>query len=140
MTRMMMALWAALALGFMSSTAHAQDDWPNMTGVWSGTSESVVIGDTLHHEPGDMPHLSSLTFTFTIEGQDGRRFWGMLSSPHDTEPVVGVIANDRHTLYFADSDGYGFVELVSDDVMDVCYVHATESSQVAACITHTRQP
>ena len=140
MTRMMMAVWAVLVAGSMSSTAQAQDDWPDLTGVWSGTSESVVIGDTLHHEPGDMPHLSEKAFTFTVEGQDGRRFWGTLSSADDSEPVVGVIASNRHTLYFADSDGFGFVELVSDDELDWCYVHATESSQVAACVTHTRQP
>lgn len=140
MTRMMVALWAVLVLGGVSASVQAQDAWPDLTGVWSGTSEAVVIGDTLHHEAGDLPHLSSVAFTLTIEGQDGRRFWGTLSSPDDSEPVIGVIRNDRRTVYFTDRDGYGFLELVSEDVIDVCYVHATEGSQVAACITYNRQP
>ncbi len=140
MSRMVMAVWAALVLGGMSSATQAQEDWPDLTGDWSGESEAVVIGDTLHHEAGDMPHLSSVMFTLAIEGQDGRRFWGTISSGEDSEPLIGVIRNDRRTIHFTDSDGYGFLELVAEDVIEHCYVHANPGSQVASCITLARQP
>ncbi len=124
----------------LSPVAGADEAWPDLTGVWTGTSESVVRGDPLHHEGGEAPHLSGLAFTLTIEGQSGRRFWGVLASPHDSEAVVGVIANDRRSLYFVDHDGYGIDVLVDENTIDHCYLQAGTEVQVAACVTFTRQP
>jgi len=132
-------LFLAAGLG-LSQSAGADDAWPDLTGVWTGTSESVVRGDPLHHEGGEAPHLSEVAFTLTIEGQDGRRFWGALDSPNDSESVVGVIANDRHALYFVDLDGYGVDVLVDENTIDHCYLQAGTEVQVAACVTFTRQP
>jgi hypothetical protein len=132
------AALAVFALSCGSITTYTVDDWPELTGVWTGTSESVVIGDLLHHQSGETPSLSMVAFTIVIEGQDGRRFWGTAASTNDTEIIVGVVANDRHTLHFADSDGHATIQLVSSDVMDLCYLHATADGQVAACTTLSR--
>ncbi|MBT6204819.1 MAG: hypothetical protein P8Q36_06190 [Alphaproteobacteria bacterium] len=138
MPRIMVAAMAAFALSCVSVSANAGDEWPELIGVWTGTTEAVVIGDPLHHQPGEMPHLSMVALTITIEGQDGRRFWGTIASPDHTENLVGVIANDLHTLYFADSDGYAAIQLIRSDVMDQCYLHATADTQDAGCTTFLR--
>jgi len=130
-------LAASLAL---APAASAGDAWPDLTGVWTGISESVVRGDPLHHDAGEAPRLAEVALTVTIEGQDGRRFWGAVNSPNASEPSVGVIANDRHTLYFVDLDGYGVASLVDENTIDFCYLQAGTDAQVAACITFTRQP
>jgi len=132
-------LFLTASLG-LSQSAGADEAWPDLTGVWTGTSESVVRGDPLLHEGGEAPHLSEVAFTLTIEGQDGRRFWGALVSPNDSEPVVGVIANDRHAIYLVDLDGYAIDALVDENTLEHCYLQATTEVQVATCVTFTRQP
>lgn len=136
-TAALLLVGASLAL---APAAQADDTWPDLTGVWTGTSESVVRGDPLHHEGGEAPHLSEVAFTLTIEGQEGRRFWGALDSPQDSEAVVGVIANDRKALYLADLDGYAVDTLVDENTIDHCYLQASPDVQVAACLTFIRQP
>jgi hypothetical protein len=130
-------LAASLAL---TPAAAADDAWPDLTGEWAGTSESVVRGDPLHHEGGETPHLSEVAFTLKIEGQEGRRFWGVLVSPNDSEPVVGVIANDRQSIYLVDLDGYAVDTLIDDNTLEHCYLQANANVQVAACVDFTRQP
>lgn len=120
--------------------ATAEEAWPDLTGTWTGTTEAVVRGDPLHHEGGQEPYLSETVFTLTIEGQDGRRFWGQIASEEGDEPLVGVIANDRSTLYAADLDGYSFMTLVDENTIDLCYVLSALHVQVAACNSFTREP
>ncbi len=134
------ALLLVCASLVLAPAAGAEEAWPDLTGVWTGTSESVVRGDPLHHEGGEAPHLSEVAFTLTIEGQEGRRFWGALDSPQDSEAVVGVIANDRKALYLVDLDGYAVDTLVDENTIDHCYLQASSDVQVAACLTFIRQP
>ena len=54
--------------------------------------------------------------------------------------MVGVVANDRHSIYLVDLDGYGVDTLVDENTLDHCYLQAGVDVQVAACVNFTRQP
>ena len=119
--------------------ATADEAWPDLTGTWTGTTEAVVRGDTLHHDGGAEPYLSATELIWTIEGQDGRRFWGNVASGENAQNLVGVIANDRTTILSAYHGGYSFMTLVDESTIDLCYVESGTESQVAACTTYTRE-
>lgn len=133
---------ALLIVTSLSVPAMADDGWPDLTGVWTGVSPSVVRGNPPHHqstEPAGEVRISERAFTMTIEGQEGRTFWGTIASPDSTEGIVGAIAADRQTLHIADTDGYASAVLIEPDVMDVCYVLSSTEVQVAACYPMTRE-
>ena len=90
------AVAAALTIA-TAAVAHAQT-FIDMKGNWSGTAKAIVEGLAAHHPAGDgskpagsIGRLDEVTFRYKIEGQDGQRFWGTLSSPNRTDPVIGVI-------------------------------------------------
>jgi len=123
-----------------SSAALAEaDGYPSMVGIWKGQSESVVLGDHQHHLTGTQePRLSSVAFTFTVQGQDGRRFWGVIESPHFKEPVLAVFRSDAVTMLAADSDGYPDGRLLGPDLLELCYAQAGPTI-VAGCTLLIRQ-
>lgn len=122
--------------------ATAEESWPDLTGVWSGEAPAVVRGNPLHHqltEPSDEVRISNLVITVTVEGQEGRNFWGTVASPHATESLVGAIAADRMSLHFVSTVGYTRAVLLEPDMMEVCYLQASAEMQVAVCRTMTRE-
>ena len=128
---------AALAL-VVAVTAQAgmaaEAGLTDLKGRWVGMSESIVTGRPLHHGVGskDKPLLSNVAFTLTIKGQDGRRFWGTVSSPRDTERVTGVIGFDGKTIVAQDLDGLLQGTLVDPDTIDLIYSHTGRSTVVTA--------
>jgi hypothetical protein len=92
-----------------STIALAQDTsgYPDMHGQWKGPTDALVLGrDALHHHDAkgnaSEPRTSQTEFTFTIKGQDGRKFWGEVSSketaerlsacsPVTSKPCIGLI-------------------------------------------------
>ncbi|WP_395714196.1 hypothetical protein [Reyranella sp.] len=103
MTRRHGLIPIALALTVLcggASAAWAQT-FPNMKGAWTGTSRSIVLGPAPHHKDnpaaravgGDV-RLSEMKFTITVEGQEGNRFWGHISSSVMTEPLIGAFSSD----------------------------------------------
>jgi len=140
---MLRTVAAFLLVGTVALPGFADDQWPDLTGVWTGVSQSVVRGNPPHHqstEPAGEVRISERSFTLTIEGQEGRTFWGTIASPDSTEGVVGAIAADGRTIHLADTDGYAAAVLLEPDVMDVCYVLSSTAVQVAACYPMTREP
>lgn len=138
---MVRTLAALLFVASFCIPAQADDAWPDLTGVWSGVSPSVVRGNPPHHqstEPAGEVRISERAFTMTIEGQEGRTFWGTIASPDSTEGIVGAIAADGRTIHIADTDGYAQAVLLEPDTMDVCYVLSSTAVQVAACYPMTR--
>ena len=142
MNRIVAAAIAAAGLALAASGASAED-WPDLTGVWTGVSHSVVRGDPPHHRSteaaGDV-RISEREFIMRIDGQEGRNVWGTFESSDSVEGVVGAIASDRRTIHMADTDGYSYIELVDADTLEVCYVLSAPELQVASCSTMTRQP
>ncbi|MDB5558978.1 MAG: hypothetical protein JWQ36_1912 [Enterovirga sp.] len=125
---------AALA---QSGASFAQDARiPDLKGRWVGMSQNIMLGTTVHHDaPHQGPRLSSLEFVITIEGQDGRRFWGnVTSSPAKKESVVGVISADGKMVVAQDADGLVQGSIVDQDTMDLIYSHANSKSSVAATL------
>src|SRR4051794_8451823 len=73
----------------------------DIKGVWKGDAQNIVDGPANHHPPsgtGIRPAakylLSDQTFTMTIDGQDGRRFWGTMASSRKTERLIGSFSVD----------------------------------------------
>ncbi len=130
----------------MTATIAAAQDasgYPDMRGQWKGMSDSVVLGSGMYHREGGAPsepHMVSKEFTLNVKGQEGRRFWGELTSKDDTGPFLGVIAHDKQTLYWTDSaGGHATGKLIAPGRFEMCYVRPGKNVMVAACNVHTKQ-
>jgi hypothetical protein len=126
--------------------AMAQDTsgYPDMRGQWKGPTDAVVLGrDAFHHHDAkgnaSEPRTSQTEFTFTIKGQDGRKFWGEVSSKETAEPVVGVFASDKQTVHWVDTDGYAVGKLLGRDKFEYCYLRPGKDFMAAGCSIWTKQ-
>jgi len=136
---------AAGGLVMVSGLAAAQEagSLPDLRGTWKGTNEGVVLGGGTHY-PGEASpsghRVVRAEFTMTIAGQEGRAFWGEVSSKDGTERIAGVIGHDGKSLYLADVDGYTIGSLTEAGAIDICYLRSGKDLSVAACNVFTRQP
>lgn len=125
-----------------AGNAIAQGSWPDMKGLWTATSSSVVMGGEKHH-PGKVeqgkPYYREVKFTFRITDQKDRRFFGTVQSEHHTETFIGVFANNRKQMLMADSDGFMDATLIDANTIDYCYRHITSGSAVVACSVMKRE-
>ncbi len=119
---------------------------PDLKGTWSGQWKSVVYGNNPHH-PGqetiaDAPRVRDVTFTFEIQGNEGRLFWGQhWSNPTIKEPFAAVIMPDGKTVVGSDTDGSFSGSFSGPDLLELCYTHTALSpskSIVAGCGTAQR--
>jgi hypothetical protein len=134
---------AVVAVLATATVAQAQSA-PDLKGAWSGKFRTVILGSNPHHPGGaaDTPRVREITFTFDIEGQDGRLLWGKSwSNPERKEPFVASITSDRRTLIGADTDGSMTMRIGGRGRMDLCYIHSAtgpSQSMVASCGTMQR--
>jgi hypothetical protein len=108
MRKSLAALALMLAITANAASAVAQGVEPiDMKGRWMATSDAIVKGVARHHAPvkGSGPRVDHTQITYTITGQDGRTFWGTISSKLGSEPIMGVIGFDGKTLVARDDDG-----------------------------------
>ena len=136
----MKTLMIAAAAVLATATVALAQPITNLKGEWSGKFRTVILGSNPHHPasgPADAPRVREITFTFEIEGQDGRLLWGKSwSDPARKEPFVATITGDGRTIIGADTDGSLTMRIGVRNRMDLCYVHpATGPSQsmVASC-------
>jgi hypothetical protein len=122
-----------------AASASAQNSI-DLKGIWVGNGQNIVDGPANHHPPagaGVKPaakyRLSDQTFTMTIEGQDGRRFWGTMASPNKTERLIGSLSVDGKFVYMVDDDGYIDGTVVNATTLDICYRHVRPDSAVVGC-------
>jgi hypothetical protein len=133
--------YATGLLGF----AAAQDatQVPDLKGRWVAISESIVLGYAIHHcgheASQNKPRLSSAEFTLTIEGQDGRRFWGTIESEKHQEPIIGVIGFDGKTVHMQEHDGSLDGTLADKDTLEVIFHHSTANTIVVSMERFKRQ-
>jgi hypothetical protein len=112
---------AIAALALVGATPAQAQGVFDMKGGWSGTTNAIVRGLAAHHPAGEpsrpagVARLREVTFTYKIEGQDGPRFWGTVSSPNHVEQVIGAIASDGKRLYIATEDGFVDGVIVDND-------------------------
>jgi hypothetical protein len=130
------AMLAALA----ATAAAAQPAVPDLRGTWKGESESIVLGGGNPHHPAaqDEPQLRSVTFTLTIDKQDGRRFSGTFSSARSSEKIVAVISRNG-TILLVDDEGYTYGTMLAPNRMELCYLHVSSASRIASCTELTKQ-
>ena len=96
-------------------------------------------GGTVHIKAGTY-RLREETFTVRIEGQEGRRVWGNISSSQRVgERLIGSIAADNKAVYFVSGEGYIDGVVVDANTMDICYRHVLPGSAVVACNQWVRQ-
>ncbi len=120
---------------------------PDLRGTWSGRWRSVVYGNNAHH-PGretvaDEPRVREVTFTFEIQGSEGRLFWGKHWSSESMlkEPFAAAIMPDGNKVVGSDTDGSFSGSFTATDRIELCYTHTALSpskSIVAGCGTAQR--
>ena len=100
---------------------------PRPKGEWGRTEErSGVVGRGNrweHKSPptnGEVVFGSPLTWSLTVERQEGVAFSGTWASQNNTDPMVGAVSADGKTLYLADDNGPMHGELRGPDQMEIC--------------------
>jgi len=117
----------------------------NLVGTWTGVTQAIVDGVGAHH-PADAPsraagpyRLRDFAFTYRIDGQDGRRFWGVGTSGDQSERIIGTLSSDGQRIYIVDTDGYYDGVVKNTNTLEICYRHTAPASAVVACDVVTRQ-
>ena len=114
---------------------------PDLRGTWTPAEGAhIVDGPSRHLQSGMQPvpgkdslqtHASE--FVFRFEGQEGRTFWGVLSSAKVTETLIGALSVDGKRFVIADEDGTFDGTAVDSDTLDYCYTHVTPTDRAIAC-------
>lgn len=119
-------------------TARAQTTI-DLVGTWTGAAQAIVTGVNEYHPDGAAskpagPHrLREVPFTYRIEGQDGRRFWGTGTSENKSDSVSGVISADGQRIYMADSKGTYDGVVMNTNTLELCYRRVSPDVSVVAC-------
>lgn len=141
MTRFDFILASGVAL-LIAGSAAAQTAGPpaNLVGTWKGHNEALVDGPATHHppdakgQPAGRYRLRQQQITYKIEGQDGRRFWGTMSSEHQANTrLLGTLSHDGKTIYLVSKEGYLDGQIIDGDTIETCYRHAVPESAVIGC-------
>jgi hypothetical protein len=135
--------WIVTLAALVAAPAAAQTAIPDLRGIWKGESESIVLGAEHPHHPATQPNapeLRSVSFTLTIDKQDGRRFSGAFSSARRTAQVIGVISRGG-TIFLADSEseGHSNETMLASNRLELCYLHASSGARIASCTELTKQ-
>jgi hypothetical protein len=135
--------WMAMLAALAASTATlAQTAAPDLHGTWKGDSESIVLGGgNTHHlaTQANEPELRSVSFTLTIDKQDGRRFSGTFSSARVGSKAIGVISRSG-SIYMVDAEGYTHGAMLGPNNMELCYLKQSPDARVASCVELTKAP
>jgi hypothetical protein len=136
---------AGVAFLCVTGIAMAQDvpalkNTPDLKGKWVETGErSGVVrrGNRWEHKSaptnGEVVFGSPLTWTLTIERQEGVVFSGTWASQNNTDPMVGAVSADGRTLYLADDNGPMQGELRGPDQLEICRSLAERDRMLAFC-------
>jgi hypothetical protein len=141
MSKLACLFTAAVLAALPVMPAASQTAIPDLRGTWKGESESLVLGGGNPHHPAaqaNEPELRSVSFTLTVDKQDGRRFSGTFSSPRSSEKVIAVISRGG-TIFLADDEGYTHGTMLAPNRMELCYLHVSSAARVASCAELTKQ-
>ena len=113
---------------------------PDLRGIWiPAEGAHIVEGPTRHHTSGTKPVLGHASlrrhtskFVFRFEAQEGRTFWGVLSSGKVSETLIGAISVDGKRFVITDEDGMFNGTVVDNDTLDYCYCHVTPTDRCVA--------
>ena len=103
------------------SSAQATD----LVGNWTGSTTGYVGAD------GAYNLVENDSISFAISEQNDRLFTGNVTYTRDGEKIIegfaGAIGADNKTLYIAESKGYGFGTIISDDEIELIYLENGET-------------
>lgn len=125
-----------------ATLALAQAAIPDLRRTWKGESESIVLGaGNPHHSgtAGQEPELRSVSFTLTVDKQDGRRFSGTFSSARGSSKVVAVVSRSG-SIFLADAEGFSRETMLAPDRMELCYLKHSAETRIASCAELAKQP
>ncbi|MFI0848655.1 hypothetical protein [Mesorhizobium sp. IMUNJ 23232] len=141
------AIGGLLAILSGSTIALAQEI-PDLKGTWTPSKNGahIIDGDPRHKASGTVPlpdnntlQRNATKFVYRFVGQEGRTFWGVLSSTKVSEKLIGAISVDGKRFVMADEDGTFHGTIVNADTFDYCYTHVTPTSRAVACGTMLRE-
>jgi hypothetical protein len=134
--------WIVTLAVLAAAPAAAQTAIPDLRGTWKGDSESIVLGSgNAHHTAtqSSEPELRSISFTLTVDKQDGRRFSGTFSSARGSSKVIAVISRGG-TIYLSDVEGITNGTMLAPNRMELCYLKQSPEARIASCVELTKQP
>jgi len=129
------------------ATPAAAQEWPDLIGVWKGTSRAVVGKASGHYgnvgdvAAGEVGKFVSAELTIEWVKQDDGRYIGSITSASHTEPKLGIVSGDGKSLFTVDSDGHSVGRLIDNDHFELCYMQTSEGDEqmVASCVVFERQ-
>jgi hypothetical protein len=125
-----------------SSSAVAQQPYPDLKGTWTGQTHSLRQGKTEHFpDTGETgPVFVEAPWTLVIDRQEGNRFTGTRGRTKGTQrdPLLGVIRADRKTIHIVDDDGTFLGILTGPDAMEMCRTEVTAVSRNVSCSEFAR--
>ena len=147
------AVWTVAGVAFfclsgiaMAQAVPAPKGIPDLKGKWVETGErSGVVrrGNRWEHKSpptdGEAVFGGPLTWTLTVERQEGVVFSGTWASQNNTDAMVGAVSADGRTLYLADDNGPMHGELRGPDQMEICRSLAERDRMLAFCRIFERQ-
>lgn len=113
----------------------------DLRGTWTPKDGAHLVSGPSRHAPSgtapvegdDTLQTHASQFVFRFEGQEGRTFWGVLSSDKVSEKLIGAISADGKRFAMTDQDGSFHGTVVDADTLDYCYTHITPTDQAVAC-------
>lgn len=118
-------------------------NWPDLLGVWKGTSRSVVsgVGGHFSNEASSGPKFLEAELTIEWTEQNDGRYVGTITSPARTENKLGIASSDGTSFYTVDHDGLSSGRFIDADHFELCYMQTSsgDTQMVASCVTFERQ-
>jgi hypothetical protein len=116
-------VWLGLLIFLITGISAAQAT--DLVGNWTGSTTGYVGAD------GAYNLVENDSISFAIFEQNDRLFTGNVTYTRDGETNIegfaGVIGADNKTLYIAESKGYGFGTIISDDEIELIYLENGET-------------
>ena len=121
---------AAFAAGLAAVAATAQTTGSpavfDMKGTWTGTRDNITDGATpqipasAQGSPAGTYRLTRGNVTYKVEGQDGRRFWGTISSDQSgaATRLIGSLSVDGKWIYMVGVIGYVDAQVIDADTIE----------------------
>lgn len=146
---LMAAVWTQTLSAQAPTVSSSATEAPvfDMKGRWMGMGEAIMDGTPPLHPGGSSGvrsagkyKLREAPWVYDIVGQDGRRFWGTVSSDvAKDERLIGSLSFDGKWIYMAGTAGILDGVIVDQDTIEMCYRHANQSSALVSCNRMKRQ-
>lgn len=126
----------------LPAMAGAQEDWPDLTGVWHGLPQAVQVGPT-PYRPSEQPGVrfadEAIPFVFEITDQHDNRFAGTMTAHGHGETIIGAMRANKADGLIQSENGVHDFTLIDPDTIDLCYQHNIPNSRVVACYVIRRE-